>query len=105
MRIGRLEIRWLAPSAPPYVVNIGEDRDLSGALAIPDTNEIWRAVHQTINEAERETIDASRRYVREPNLCIAEVGGGTGISYVRAKLIEKRTNAIESAKKLRQMGG
>jgi hypothetical protein len=102
MKIGRLEILWHHDYRP--YPSITESKDLSGALAVPETNDMWRAVHQVVNEIEQETIEASRRLVANTNSCISAIGSGEGAALVRRRLIEKRENAIDEASKLRRAG-
>src|SRR5947209_1189586 len=78
MRIGRLEIRWLSKPYPwAGAINLfygTEEKDLGAALAVPETDLFWRAVHQVINEVESETVDGARRYVGNTNQCISAIG-------------------------------
>jgi hypothetical protein len=106
MRIGRLEIRWLrrgqagCPPAPQpgWLCYDTDDVDRVGALAVPDTEAWWLAVHQIVNSVEKETIDSSRKRVANTNLCISDVGAGEGVALVRTRLIEARQLAIQVRK-------
>jgi hypothetical protein len=92
MRIGKIELRWDAD------VDIVQDKiDRSHIFAVPENEPWWLAVHQAINEIERETIDAARRYTKSTNECIAAVGAGEGVAMVRLRLLEKRENALRKA--------
>jgi len=75
------------------------DRDYSLVFAVPDTEPWWLAVHQVLNEAERETVQGARDRTANPNLCIAAVGAGEGIDLVRQKLIDKRQQSLRTQKK------
>ena len=97
MRIGNLEIRWareglVSPRAPS--TSLGMTEDYTGALAVADTEPWWRAVHQIINEAERETIVYARQNNTDPNACLAAVNAGDGIDLVRRKLNDARKYAL-----------
>jgi hypothetical protein len=94
MKIGPVEI--LLPSRARARINMYGDngKDLSGAFAIADTEPLWLAIHQAINELEMETIEAARRYTAETNRCIAAVGASEGVAMVRLRLQEKRNNAL-----------
>lgn len=70
------------------------DRDMSGAFAIEDNHPLWLAIHQVINEAEKECIEGARKYVANTNMCINSVGAGEGVALVRTKLIQKRKTAL-----------
>ena len=94
MRIGRLEIRWLP--ARTYIKPDGINRTLS--FAVPDREPWWLGVHQTIDEAEAETIVAARKNILQPYGCIAAVASGEGIDLVRQKLIDKRNIALKEGR-------
>jgi hypothetical protein len=61
---------------------------------VPDTEPWWLAVHQVIDEAERETIQGARNRIQNANACIAAVGAGEGCALVRQKLEDKREIAL-----------
>lgn len=94
MRIGPFEITWRKPKRP-WAGAI--DLDRTGAFAVPDFEPWWLAVHQTINEAEAETVTASRMVAvtGDANRCIAAIGAGEGCDLVRQKLIDKRNIALK----------
>jgi len=97
MKFGPVEILLPSRARARAYVDIDGDKDLSGAFAVADSEPWWRAVHQTINELELETIEAARRYTKSTNECIAAVGAGEGVAMVRLRLIEKRDNALRKA--------
>jgi hypothetical protein len=89
VKIGNLEIRWAG------AVDIAQDGvDRSSVFAVPDTDPFWLAVHQVVNEIERETLEAARSRVGNTNQCISAVGASEGAMMVRLRLIEKRENAL-----------
>src|SRR4030095_1064187 len=94
MKIGPVEILLPSRARARAYVDIDGDKDLSGAFAVADTEPLWLAIHQTINELEMETIEAERRYTKSTNECIAAVGAGEGVAMVRLRLMEKRENAL-----------
>lgn len=100
MRIGKLEIRWAARLGQGYGVvrpvaaATGED-DLSGALAVPDTDRQWLAVHQVIDEAEDECQRAGRAQVANARMCVNSLGMADGAALVRTKLAERRLEALK----------
>ena len=87
---------------PPISKPIETDRDMTNAFAVTDDNSMWLAVHQVVNEVEKECIEGSRRYVMNTNQCISAVGAGEGASLIRLRLIEKRNLAL---KELNQKAG
>ncbi len=68
--------------------------DLVNAFRVSENEKWWRAVLQLIDEFERETIEASRKYVGNPNMCISAVGGGESLSMLRERLIALREQAL-----------
>jgi hypothetical protein len=99
MRIGRLEIRWIKPPHPVVTDSI----DRTGVFAVPDTEPWWIAVHQAINDCEKETIREARAKTINPNACIAAVGAGEGCDFVRLRLTELREIALSDIKKQQQL--
>lgn len=97
MKIGRLEIK-LCDRGSRIENRESDGVDRSGALAVPDTTPWWLAVHQVLNEIEKETIESARKRVAHTNLCILDVGAGEGVAMVRLRLIEKRNAALNVAK-------
>ena len=97
MKIGNLEIRWVRqqrsvlPQKEPAI-------DRTGALAVPDTQPWWLAVHQIIDQAEAETIASSRQRNTDPNACMAAVNAGEGVDLVRRKLNDARELALTRQK-------
>jgi len=91
-------MRWIDRflSRSTHLQPIETDRDMMMAFAVEDTNPLWLAVHQAINEIEKECVEGSRRYVANTNQCISAVGAGEGASLVRTRLIEKRNLALKS---------
>jgi hypothetical protein len=85
--------RFLAKIASPKVP---PDQDFSGVFAISDSTPWWLAIHQLLDEAERETIQSARNRTGNPNLCIADVGAGEGVDLVRQKLLDKRRLALQN---------
>lgn len=81
---------------------IETDRDLSMTFAVANDNTLWLAVHQVVNEIEKECVEGARRYIANTNQCISAVGAGEGASLVRTRLIEKRNLAL---KELNQRAG
>ena len=77
------------------IVEVSE-RDLTNAFAVPDTEAWWLAVHQTLNQAEREIWDGAKARTKDSNLCIAAVGAAEGIDLIRQKLIDKRAAALRT---------
>jgi hypothetical protein len=96
MKIGNLEVQWheKCSYARDARIHSNGDKDLSGAFAVADTEPLWRAIHQALDELEMEMIEAARRYTKSTNECIAAVGAGEGVAMVRLRLIEKRENAL-----------
>jgi hypothetical protein len=72
--------------------------DRSAAFAVSDQEAWWLAVHQLINEAEQETIQAARAHTANPNQCIADVGAGEGVALVRQKLLDARELALRDVR-------
>lgn len=87
----RQEIKyvWRRSARPPRA-----KETVDGVFAVPDTEPWWTAVHDTINEAEWETIEESRRFTPNTNQCLSSVGAGEGIALVRQKLLDKRRLAL-----------
>jgi hypothetical protein len=79
------------------VPQVPEGVDYTGVFAVADNTPWWLAIHQVLDEAEKETIVSSRNRTGNPNLCIADVGAGEGIDLVRQKLIDKRRLALQHA--------
>lgn len=98
MRIGRLVIMWRPRRKPPWAG--ANDIDRTGAFAVSEFEPWWLAVHQTINEAEEETLKAARMVAvsGDANRCIAAIGSGEGCDLVRQKLIDKRNIALEEVR-------
>jgi len=78
---------------------IEADRDMTGAFAVENTNPFWLAVHQAINELEKETIEAARKCSANPSLSNYHLGASEGVSMVRLRLIEKRGIALAEVNK------
>jgi hypothetical protein len=99
MKIGNLKITWSQRSTPPVRVD-PDGIDRIGAFAVPDTEAWWLAVHETINEAEAETVAGARTRAQK-NLhyaAISAIGAGEGCDLIRQKLIDKRNLALEGVK-------
>lgn len=98
MKIGQLEIRIMRQlrSILPH----GDGIDRTGALAVPDTEAWWLAVHQIIDEAELETMQAARDAHRtaNTNATIGAVGASEGCDLIRRKLNDARKAALMRAR-------
>lgn len=75
-------------------VNI-PDRDMTMAFAVTDDNPMWLAVHQAINEIEKETVETARKCSANPSLSQYHLGASEGVTMVRLRLIEKRNLALK----------
>jgi hypothetical protein len=73
-----------------------EQIDYTGALAVPETEAWWRAVHQIIDQAELESIQAARLVHTGPNTnaTVAAVGASEGCDLIRTKLNQARQYAL-----------
>jgi hypothetical protein len=97
MKFGNLEVRWNGRTLPPYAEPA---RDLSGIFAVSELEPWYLAVHQCVNEIEREANEAARNRVSNTNQCISAIGAAEGAAMVRLRLIEKRENALREKKTL-----
>jgi hypothetical protein len=98
MRFRQLLKAWVTNKPPVYAVP-PPNVNLDLVFAVPDNEPWWMAVHQLIDEAERETVDGARSRTANTNLCIAAIGASEGVDLIRQKLKDKRELA------LRQTGG
>jgi hypothetical protein len=80
----------------PKVPTVPTNLNLDLVFAVADTEPWWLAVHQVLEEAERETTNAARNLIVDTNRCIAAVGAGEGIDLIRQKLIDKRNLALRT---------
>jgi hypothetical protein len=97
MKIGRLEIRWLKDPIPwSGAIDVGDDKvDRTPVFAVPDTEPWWLAVHQVLNQAEKESVEGARNRLANTNMCIAAVGAIDGVVLVRQKLMAAREIALK----------
>jgi hypothetical protein len=86
----RLLSKITAPKVSP-------DTDLTGVFAIANDTPWYLAVHQILNEAEKEAMEGAKQRTANPNMCIAAVGAAEGVDLVRQKLLDKRRLALQSA--------
>ena len=68
---------------------------LRRALALGDDDPTWRAVHQVIDEMERETITTARDLIAQTDLCKAAVSAGETLDLLRRKLRGLREEGIK----------
>jgi hypothetical protein len=71
-----------------------DERELAGALRVSDTDKLWRAVLQIIEEEARETRSMARISVKDHGVLASWVGGEEALERVRARLIHERARAI-----------
>ena len=92
--------RWFKDGEKPdgwagAIEPIETDRDMTGAFAIEENHPLWLAVHQVINEAEKECMEGAAKYVANTNMCISAVGATEECGIIRRKLIERREVALK----------
>lgn len=81
-------------------VDIEIDRDMAMSFAIANDNSLWLAVHQAINEVEKEVIETARKCSANPSLSNYHLGASEGVTMVRLRLIEKRKAALKATEDL-----
>jgi hypothetical protein len=105
MKIGNVEIRFVrehrfrhggqAVLAQRSAVAIDDKTDYSGALAVPDTEPMWRAVHQILDQSEREIVEAAQKWAGANNeRALNSLANSEGVAFIRRRLNEARTNAL-----------
>lgn len=77
---------------------MGASDDHSGALAVPDTEPLWLAVHQVIDGVENACQLGARQQVADERMCVNSLGMADGAALVRKELIERRDTALKLVK-------
>jgi len=70
------------------------DTDYSQVFAVPENEPWWCAVHRVLDEAEKETVQGARDYIKDTNRVLSAVGAGEGIELVRRKLLDLRDQSL-----------
>lgn len=69
--------------------------ELQAAFNVASDNRLWRAVLQTIDDIEREALDAAQKSVANHGICASCVGGTEFLERLRDRMILEREAAIK----------
>lgn len=69
--------------------------ELRASFNVPDTNRLWMAVLQVIDDIEGEALDAAQKSVASHGICASCVGGTEFLTRLRDRMILEREAAIK----------
>jgi hypothetical protein len=84
--------------AKRVVVEAGQrlnEREFRAAFNVPDTNRLWVATLQMIEEVRREAQDGAQKSVANHGICASCVGGDEFLTRLRDRMILEREQALK----------
>lgn len=87
---------WFKRPQPPIIVSRAplNERELAGALRVPENNPLYVAILQMIDSELREVRAIATQSVKDHGVLASWVGGMEALERLRARLIEDRAEAM-----------
>lgn len=71
------------------------ERELAAAFRIPESNPLWRAIQQIIDEELRELRAVMAQSVKDHGILASWVGGAEALERLRLRLLSEQTEAMQ----------